>query len=106
MSLMGPTNVETKSSVSGSHGQEPGLMDQAQVYFQENPGKFGWIAIVLGAVLLVGTFRKWDWVFEGGGGRLNLAWIANTFGFRAAQAVSALLSLLFVGVGVAFLLLY
>ncbi|OJY17389.1 MAG: hypothetical protein BGO98_00355 [Myxococcales bacterium 68-20] len=98
--------VGVESTPTTSSTQKPELIDEAKDYFQANPGQFGWLPLVLGVVLLIGTFLKWGWVFEGGGGRLNLAWIANTFGFRAAQVVSALLALAFVGVGVAMLTLY
>jgi hypothetical protein len=61
--------------------------EEVQNYFQNNPGNYGYILIVLGLVLIYGAYKEWGWIFEGGGRTINITWIYNTFGKKAAKSI-------------------
>jgi len=81
-------------------------IDQLADYFQQNPNSYGWILVFFGVFFLYGSIRRWGWLFEGGEGLFNIAWVAETFGFRTAQILYVLLSLLFIGIGLAWVYLF
>ena len=81
-------------------------IDQLAEYFQQHSNGFGWLFIVAGIIFLYGSVKRWGWLFEGGDGMFNIAWVAETFGFRTAQVLYILLSLLFIGAGIAWVFLY
>ena len=85
----------------GERAKDISYIDRLGEYLQQNPTIFGWLMVALGAVFLYGSIRRWGWLFEGGDGMFNIAWVAETFGFRTAQILFVLLSLLFVGAGIA-----
>lgn len=80
-------------------------IDQLAEYFQQNPNQFGWLFIAVGLIVSYGSIRRWGWLFEGGDGMFNIAWVAEIFGFRTAQVMYILLSFLFIGAGMTWVLL-
>lgn len=80
--------------------------EKAIDYFQQNPGNYGWILIVLGVVLLYGSIKRWGWIFEGDGRLFNIAWVAQTFGYKTAQTLFAILSIIFIATGIAWIFAY
>ncbi|WP_433903346.1 hypothetical protein [Sphingobacterium puteale] len=81
-------------------------IDQLAGYFQQNPNSYGWILFFVGIILLYGSIRRWSWLFEGGEGLFNIAWIEETFGCRTALILFILLSLVFIGAGITWVFLY
>ena len=43
------------------------------------------IVAAIGLLFLIGAIRDWDWVLEGDGRIMNIAWVSNTFGRRTAR---------------------
>jgi len=83
------------------------MEDNAISYFKDNPGNYGWLLVAMGVVLLIGSIRKWKWVFESTRNyKLNLAWIIDRFGFRVAQICMIIFSIFFILLGLAWYALY
>ncbi|KAF2514695.1 Imm17 family immunity protein [Flavobacterium foetidum] len=83
------------------------LLSNVDAYFKEHPSHFGWLFIVLGIVLFIGSLKRWNWVYEDKPGTIwGTQWIIETFGFKTAQVLKILFSLLFIGLGIIWLLFY
>jgi hypothetical protein len=71
-------------------------LEQIMSYFKNNPSNVGYVIILLGAVIIYGAYKDWAWIFEGGGRTINIGWISDTFGRKAARNLLILLGLIFV----------
>lgn len=86
--------------------QDKSFIDRIQAYLQENPGQFGWILVVVGAVFLWGSIQKWAWIFQGDGRIFNIAWFREQFGDKAAQTAFGLFSVIVMIIGICWVLLF
>lgn len=86
--------------------KDKSFIDRVQAYFQENPGQFGWILVVVGIVFLWGSIQKWEWIFQGDGRVFNIAWFREIFGDKAAQFAFGLFSFILTVIGIFWVLTF
>ena len=50
--------------------------------------EYGYLLVAAGGLLLLlGAILNWDWVLEGDGRMINIAWISNQFGRNVARII-------------------
>ena len=47
----------------------------------------GLVGTAFGLLFLLGAILNWDWVLEGDGRIMNIAWVSNTFGRNVARII-------------------
>ncbi len=80
--------------------------DKVTLYFQENPGNYGIILVVIGIVLLIGTIRRWNWVVGETRHTSFGLFLIEIFGEKYIIIRMYFLSILFIVLGIGWFLLY
>lgn len=60
----------------------------------------GFIFVAFGAIILIGAWLNWDWVLEGNGKIMNIAWISDTFGRTTARVIMGIGGVLITIIGI------
>lgn len=60
----------------------------------------GFVFVAFGAIILVGAWLDWDWILEGDGTIMNIAWISNTFGRKVARIIMGIGGGLIMAIGI------
>lgn len=69
-------------------------------YLSKFPKEYmGFIFVAFGAIILIGAWFNWDWVLEGDGRAMNIAWISNTFGRNVARVIMGVMGVLIMIIG-------
>lgn len=59
--------------------------------FSKFPAEYLGLAVVaVGLLFVLGAILNWDWVLEGDGRIMNIAWISDKFGRKAARILVAI----------------
>lgn len=63
-------------------------MNTLQDIWDKFPKKYIILVVpAAGLLVLLGAILNWDWVLEGDGRIMNIAWISNMFGRKAARVI-------------------
>lgn len=82
-------------------------MEKVNKYFSASPGLFGYVIIVLGIMLITGAVRDWNWLLEGGDGKVfNITWFIDTFGRKAARVMYGITGGVCILIGIAWIYIY
>lgn len=60
----------------------------------------GLLFVAFGAIIVVGAWFDWDWIFQGDGKIINIAWISNTFGRNVARIIMGIGGALIMLIGI------
>ena len=82
-------------------------MERANEYFKASPGLFGYVIIGLGVMFIIGAIRDWNWLLEGGDGKVfNITWFIATFGRKAARVMYGITGGVCILIGIAWIIIY
>ena len=63
--------------------------------------EYGYLLVAAGGLLfLLGAILNWDWVLEGDGRMINMAWISNQFGRNVARIIVGIIGGIILVLGV------
>lgn len=70
-------------------------------FFSKLCKDYGYLIVAaVGLLILLGAILNWDWVLEGDGRIMNIAWISNMFGRTVARILIGIPGSIIVALGV------
>lgn len=73
----------------------------SQNFLSKFPKEYmGFIFVAFGAIILIGAWLDWDWILEGDGKIMNIAWVSNTFGRTVARIIMGISGVLTMIIGI------
>jgi len=82
-------------------------MEYIQDFFQSSPKHFSFVIIGLGLLLIIAAILKWEWLTEGGNGKVfNDTWFIGMFGKKNLRILYAIIGVILILIGIAWFFIH